>query len=623
MKEATTASLRVLESFRAEIGNVVPVRMGRVQMNVRITDVGDRKVNAAMISDGTQISFHPDDLPVEERLRRMGNPDSEGAALMKGVLAVNGLQFAMAEECFPRTGPVLSGPLMEKLKAVKSARSEEEVMMGLARVLRSGGIAVGAYDEAGWIRAVEQVRLTREQAAALNEQREKFLMESGMSGFAIKAAPVLLALERRCVMGMEGAPGGAAAPVVDSNVSRPQVSVESILAAFRQQNPGVQEESITVYPSNGGKGVKVVSDSVVNLSAFAEGGLIQGLWLEAVRAKDPGLDLKPLTKAGLKELRIKGYLPLDLSAFRGMTLRHLTLQGVNVMSLVGLEGLPLVELDLTASGVKELSPLHGMKLESLNLNGTKVGSLIPLAGMPLKTLNGRGIPVRDVSVLRGLPLETLDLSETPLMDFSVLRGLNLRVLALAKTSLKDIGICSVMPLESLDVGDTAITDISCLRGKNMRRLILARTAIKDIAPLAGSSIHTLDLSGTKTSFIMLPQVLSKVRFHEIALDNIELTRIDFLRGKELRRVSLAGTKVTDLSPLANMPIRLLNIRGLRIDDASAIGTLNMLEDLWCDLDPLQERVLLADLPSLRTINGINRRDERFERDGRAGRPRPR
>jgi hypothetical protein len=614
LQEARVASGRILESYRGEIGKEQTIRVGRGEMRIQVTGINDRKVVAMMADDRSQISFNPEDLPLDERLRRMGDPDSAGAALAKGLVALAGRDFQEAEALFSKTGPILSGPLLERLNEVKTARTEEELIAMLGRILRAGGMVVGAYDETEWVKAVQQARMTREQVTSVNLQREKFLMENGMSEFAVKAAPVLLALEQRCAVVLQSEPVvvKAGEPVVPTNGVRTRVDIETVLRRFRGQNPGVQEAAVSSYTvPSGGKGVKVVSDSVVDLNALAENGGFRGIWLETVQAQNVGLDFQPLAKAGLKEIRLAGYTPLDLNAFRGMALEHLVLHGANATNYSALEGLPLEELDLTDSNIRDLSWMRGMKVETLNLKGTKVVSLMALSGLPLTTLNLRGVPVRDIGALRRLPLETLDLSETQVMDFSVLRVLNLKSLCMAKTPVKDIGFCSQMPLDTLDIGDTGVADISVLRGKNMRRLILARTGVKDISPLAGSRIETLDLSGTRIPCSMLSQVLVKVQFQEIALDGVELTRLDFLHGKNLRRVSIAGTKVTDVSALANMTnLQMLTVKGLRIDDASPLGTLTSLQDIWCDLDPMQVRVLLSDLPSLRRVNGISRDEMR-------------
>ncbi len=610
LKEAQAYSSSVLESFRGEIGKVVPIQLGRGEMRVCITGINGQKVSATMIDTAAQISFDPETLPLEERLRRMGVPGTPGAALAKGIVAVGGRQFQTAEDLFQKTGPLLSELLVAKLQDAKSARTEDELVVCLARILKAGGIAVGPFDESAWVKAVDQARLTREQAAMLNEHREKFLAGYGTTDFGVKSAPVLLALERQCALVMEGK--AVAAPVVEVPAATEPVKgesdISSVMNNFMEQNPGVEQANMSVQLMNGGTGLKVVSDSVVTVKALAGGSGIKGVWIETMRTQNVALDLQPLTKMGLKDLRLKGYVPQDMNVLRGMPLRQLVLNGVNAASFAALEGLPLTDLDLTGSSIRDLNPLYGMKLERLTLSGTKVGSLMSLAGMPLRTLICRGIPVRDVGALRGLPLEILDLSETPLVDLNVLRGMELRSLSISKTAVRDIGFCAQMPLETLDISDTPVVDITGLRGKNMKRLILARSGVRDIGVLAGCSIDILDLSGTKIPPVSLAQAVPKIRFMDLALDNLDLTRIDFLKGKRVRRLSLAGTKVVDMSPLADMNIRMLNVKGVRIEDVRELRNLKDLEDLWCDLDPMQVQVLLRGMPNLTRVNGVNQRN---------------
>lgn len=609
LKEAQASSSSVLESFRDEIGKAVPIQLGRGEMRVCITGINGQKVMATMIDTAAQISFDPETLPLEERLRRMGAPGTPGAALAKGLVAVGGRQFQTAEDLFRKTGPVLSELLMAKLQDAKAARTEDELIVCLERILKAGGIVVGPFDEAAWVKAVNQARLTREQAAMLNENREKFLAGYGTTDFGIKSAPVLLALERQCTLVLAGE---VAAPVTEvpaaPEPAKSESDITTVMNNFMAQNSGVEQANMSVHLMNGGTGLKVVSDSVVTLKALAGGSGIKGVWLETVQTQNVALDLQPLTRMGLKDLRLKGYVPQDMNVLRGMPLRQLMLNGVNAASFAALEGLPLTDLDLTGCSIRDLSPLYGMKLERLNLSGTKVGSLMALAGMPLRTLTCRGILVRDAGVLAGLPLEVLDLSETPVVDLNVLRGVELRSLFISKTSVKDIGFCAKMPLETLDISDTAIVDITGLRGKNMKRLILARSGVKDIGVLAGCSIDILDLSGTKIPPVSLAQAVPKIRFMDLALDNLDLTRIDFLKGKSVRRLSLAGTKVTDFSPLADMNIRMLNVKGVRIEDVRELRNLKDLEDLWCDLDPAQVQVLLRGMPNLMRVNGVNQRN---------------
>jgi serine/threonine-protein kinase len=203
LNEALQAPANVKDSFRADIGKVVTVRLGRGEMRLKIAGISGQKVMAVLVNADTPFAFDPEDLAVDERFKRLGDPEKPGIALAKGLLAVNVNSFQVAEELFPKTGPFLSELLMARLQVVKALKDDVALIGCLARVLKAGGVVVGPYDEKEWIRTLEQESLTSIQVAALNEQREKFLAKYGMTEFAVKAAPVLLALERRCVTTLE------------------------------------------------------------------------------------------------------------------------------------------------------------------------------------------------------------------------------------------------------------------------------------------------------------------------------------------------------------------------------------------------------------------------------------
>ncbi len=604
LQESLDASARIRQSFEADVGRVLRMPMGRTQMPMRIIGISGQKIAAILVEGGAQVLIHPDDLPAEERLKRMGDPASPGLALAKGVLAAGTRQFAVAEDMFGRTGPVLSGVLVEKLRLARAGMGAEQVTAALAGVLGSGGIAVGPYSEEDWVKALEQARPSRDRLQKLMEQRDEFLAKYGASESALRMAPVLLVLERQCQL-WSGRKDLAqeTVPATPGTGGPADTSLRGITRRFLERNPGIQERHVSPYPAHGGGGLRVVSDSVVELAPLGEGDGIKGLWLETKGAVDLKLDLLPLARSGLSELRLKGYLPRDANVLHGMALKHLTLTGINLPSYSWLEGLPLVELDLTGAGIRELSPLRGMKLEKLTLNGTQLNGVAPLAGMPLRELNCGGTLVRDITVLRGLPLTCLDLSQTPVADCSVLRGMNLVSLDLSGTGVRDISMCGAMPLERLAVAGTRVEDISCLRGKNLKRLILARTAVTDISALAGSSIGTLDLSGTRVPPVNLLRTIPKMRIQELALEDMDVARLDCLKGQSLTRLSLKGTKVADIAPLSGMPLKILDLRGLRLLDVGVLDSLPDLEQVWCEMDPLQVKVLFDRHPKVQRING--------------------
>ncbi len=609
LQEALDAPARIRQSFLTDVGRVIVLPMGRARMQVRVTGISGQKITGTLVDTGAEVLVHPDDLPAEERLRRIGEPTSAGMALAKGVMATGMRMYPLADDLFGRTGELLSGLLQSKLKLNKAGMGSEQVAAALGRVLYTAGITVGPYSEGAWIKAIESAKPSAQQLKGLNEQREKFLAEYGVSEFAMRAAPVLLVLERQCQMWSEGKGIEEETRTSESGSSDdPGAAYASLVRRLVERNPGLLPKDVVSYPLNDSQGIKVVSDSVVDVGVLGEGSRIKGLWLESQGASDLKIDLQPLLRSGIADLRMRGYLPRDFSVLRGMPLRHLTITGVSSPSYGWLEGLPLVELDLTGSGIRELGVLHGMRIRKLVLDGTKVAGVAPLAGMPIRELSCRGTAIRDVTVLRGLPLVSLDLSQTPVTECSVLRGLNLVSLDISKTGVRDISFCAGMPLEKLALSGTAVEDIACLRGKNLKRLILSRTGITDISPLAGASIATLDISGTRVPPVNLLRYLPKVMVKELSLEDLDITRVDFLKGQQLNRLSLKGTAVSDISILQGMPLKILDLRGLRLMDPSVLYSIPTLESLWCDVDALQAGVLFDRIPGLNSINGHGRPD---------------
>lgn len=607
LEECLASSVLVRQSFAADVGKVFLLPVGRARTQVRITGLSGQRIAGTMVDTGAEVLIPPDDLPLDERLRRLGDGSTPGTALAKGVLAVAGRMWPLGEEMFGRAGGVLSKVLQGKLRQIKAGMGTEQVSTALSRVLNAAGISVGPYSEGEWIKAIEGANPSPDRARLVNAQREKFLMDYGASEFAMRATPVLLALERQCRFWAEAHPEIATAKDVKvAPAAGPNEEQATIVRRVVELNPGVQPRDVTTYSVNGSTGLKIVSDSIVDVGFLMEGGGVKGLWLEAKGGSDLKIDVKPLGKAGVVDLRLKGYVPKDLSVLRSIPLRHLTLTGINTASYSWLEGLSLVELDLSGSGLRELSVLRGMRLQTLVLDHSKVTGVAPLAGMPLRELSLKGTAVRDIVVLRGLPLVGLDLSQTPVTDCSILRGVNLTSLDLSGTGVRDVSFCASMPLERLAVSGTAVDDISALRGKNFKRLVLSRTCVTDISPLAGATIVTLDISGTKIPPVNLLRVLPKIRVQELCLEDMEVTRLDCLQGQPLTRLSLKGTRVSDISPLAGMPLRILDLRGLRLMDTSVLHSISSLEQLWCDVDGVQAGVLFDRIPNLKSVNGQGR-----------------
>ena len=97
-----------------------------------------------------------------------------------------------------------------------------------------------------------------------------------------------------------------------------------------------------------------------------------------------------------------------------------------------------------------------------------------------------------------------------------------------------------------------------------------------------------------------------------------------LRGMALEQLTLVDTRVESLTPLAGSPLRLLDVSGCPIADLRPVATLSELETfrcigcpirtyeplaggpivhLWADLDPDRDAAILKRMPKLETLNG--------------------
>jgi len=171
------------------------------------------------------------------------------------------------------------------------------------------------------------------------------------------------------------------------------------------------------------------------------------------------------------------------------------------------------------SCIQDISPLKGMKLYSLSLSDTAVNDLEPLRGMPLRNLS---LPdnlydnslkkVNDFSVLKGMKLWSISISNCEIKDLSFLRGMPLKYVFLTKLPITSLEPLQTSPLEILDCREVPIKDLSPISETPLTFLLLDHTKISDISPLA--------------------------------------------KIKTLKRISISGTKITDLTPLFGTGIKI-------------------------------------------------------------------
>lgn len=208
------------------------------------------------------------------------------------------------------------------------------------------------------------------------------------------------------------------------------------------------------------------------------------------------------------------------------------LRGKAIRDISPLTGLPLKIVEFLECDVRDLAPLQGMPLQMLHLLKTRVSDLSPLRGMPLKTLDVTQTSVRDLSPLAGMPLQELYLEDTQVGDLAPLEGMPLRILWLNNTQVTDLSPLRGMPLEQLNLVGTQVRDLSVVATLPLQTLWLRGAPADEFTPLQGSYLQSLDVQDT-------------------AFDNDDLKSLATL---PMLRLNIAGTKVTDVRPLANFKL---------------------------------------------------------------------
>ena len=259
--------------------------------------------------------------------------------------------------------------------------------------------------------------------------------------------------------------------------------------------------------------------------------------------------LAPLHGMPLRQLNIHGTKVSDLSPLAGMQLERLWMSSTQVRDLAPLAGMPLATLEIANTQVSNLGPLKGAPLRSLIADGAAIADLSPLAGMPLQTLLLRATKVTDLGPLRGMKLNVLALDSAPVADLAPLHGLPLTDLRLSATAVKDLTPLAGLPLTHLNLSKVKTRDLSALHGMKLEQLDLTETTASDLSPLRGLPLKRLWLSNAKLDDLTFTKGMP---LEELILDHSSVSDISTLRDHAtLRILALNGTRVRDLTPLAN------------------------------------------------------------------------
>jgi eukaryotic-like serine/threonine-protein kinase len=258
--------------------------------------------------------------------------------------------------------------------------------------------------------------------------------------------------------------------------------------------------------------------------------------------------------------------------------------------------------------------------------------LAVIEGAPISQLILRGCRISDLTALRGLPLESLDLSYNPVVDLGPLEGMRLRSLDLSHTKINDLSRLTKLPLRELYLG-------GCGSLKDVGPLADMPSLVHATVPIGAKNIETLrDLQGLKmlsfqltTGAPFLPDTtagnfwkrwsgLSWMRDLEakgidfeasqapegswrVIVKTPEFRDLSVFKSGDIRELVLDRTSVTDLTPLADLPLKVLSLDGTGVSDLTPLAgmslkDLSLRETKVTDLSVLRRPLIAASLTGL-------------------------
>jgi len=322
------------------------------------------------------------------------------------------------------------------------------------------------------------------------------------------------------------------------------------------------------------------------------------------KAGFPNVEVK-LRPDGRLHISLNGKAVEDLSFLRGAPLGRLEIVNTRVADLTPLRESGLVELLADGTLISDLRPLAHLPLTTLIIRGCKVSDLSPLAGRPLKTLIINGNPVRDLSPLRGLPLVILNCDGLGDIDITPLAGLPLEEFVCNQTRFRDFEPLRGMKLRKLDVGNVRFGGLAPLAGMPLEDLSVGdlqmQPGLFDLTPLRGMPLNILDISGNGSITDLSP--LADLPLTTLRARGVSATDLRPLEKMPLGELDLAGTKISDLRPLASLTsLRVLKLDGTPISDLSPLRSLPLAVIQLHACVKLRDVGMLAGMPQLKRLS---------------------
>ena len=256
-----------------------------------------------------------------------------------------------------------------------------------------------------------------------------------------------------------------------------------------------------------------------------------------------------------------------------------------------------------------------MRLTRLEIQHTQVTDLTPLRGMPLAALNIGGTRISDLSPLRGLPLTTLEFGVSDVSDLTPLSGCKkLQYLKFGKCKVTTEGVTALQN-RCRSARSNGRANCPGLRRRQMQCLPPPVSATLDNLPFEQwmKAVAALpvpkqaDAVGRKLQQLnpgfdgkVTPTIDNGVvaGWSSITISMADLSPVRALKGLNALSCRASGPakgKLSDLSPLAGMPLVTLRVSKSQVADLSPLKGMP-LKELVCGLSKVSD---LSPLKSMR------------------------
>ena len=311
-----------------------------------------------------------------------------------------------------------------------------------------------------------------------------------------------------------------------------------------------------------------------------------------------GADLAPVLGLRLRRLNAIDTAVDDPVQLRGMPLESLSLDIPGVASLGPLSGMPLRELKLSrCDALSDITALQLLPLEQLELSTIGTASLIdigPLRGRLLRKLSFNGQRgLSNVSSLKGAPLVQVDLDSTAVVDLKPVVGPALRHLSIVDAAVDDL-----LPLQGSAIETLLLSPQRIKSGLAELRRIPSLRAVNDMPPedfLRWYELQKRILADNPDYAWNGKAVYEGGKVVELRLPTA-MRSLASLRGLPLRVLECPGGRFSDLAPLKGMPLIHLDLSNGQFKDVSVLAANVTLRRLHLAGIQLSDLRPIADLP---------------------------